>query len=44
MVEAINRKSNVFEVMNQVMVYFGYIEPFLESNPELSPATRRKIT
>ena len=29
--------------MNQVMVYFGDFVPFLQSNPELSPATRRKL-
>ena len=32
-----------WEVMNQVMVYFGDLVPFLQSNPELSPATRRKL-
>ena len=32
-----------WEVINQVMAYFGDIVPFLESNPELSPATRRKL-
>ena len=29
-----------WEVMHQVMLYFGDIAPFLEENPELSPATR----
>ena len=32
-----------WEVMKQVMLYFGDVGPFLESNPELSPATRRKL-
>ena len=32
-----------WEVMHQVMLYFGDIAPFLEANPELSPATRGKL-
>ena len=32
-----------WEVMHRVMLYFGDIAPFLEENPELSPATRGKL-
>ena len=29
--------------MHQVMLYFGDITPFLETNPEFSPATGEKL-
>ena len=32
-----------WEVIHQVMKYFGDIAPFLEDNPELSPVTRGKL-
>ncbi|KAK3744779.1 hypothetical protein QZH41_004216 [Actinostola sp. cb2023] len=32
-----------FEVMKQVLEYFGDVEPFLRDNDHLAPATRRQI-
>ena len=32
-----------WEMFNQMMLYFGDIMPFLEDNPELSPATTMKL-
>lgn len=32
-----------WEVMSQVMAFFADIAPFLEANPELSPATSQKL-
>ena len=29
--------------MNQLLVQFGDVRPFLEENEDLSPATRRKL-
>ena len=31
------------EVMSQVMLFFGDVAPFLQANPELSPATNKKL-
>ena len=32
-----------WEVMSQIMSFFGDVAPFLHANPELSPATNRKL-
>ena len=32
-----------WEVMAQVMLFFGDVAPFLEANPELSPTTNKKL-
>ena len=32
-----------FEVMKQVLEYFGDVEPFLRDNDHLAPATRRQL-
>ena len=32
-----------WEVMSQVMALFGDVTPFLQANPELSPATNKKL-
>ena len=32
-----------WKVMSQIMSFFGDIVPFLQANPELSPATNRKL-
>ena len=32
-----------WEVMSQVMAFFGDVTPFLQANPEMSPATNRKL-
>ena len=32
-----------WEVMSQVMVFFGDVAPFLQANPELSPTTNQKL-
>ena len=32
-----------WEVMSQVMLFFGDVAPFLQANPELSPATNQKL-
>ena len=29
--------------MNQVMIQFGFIEPFLQNNEDIGPATRAKL-
>lgn len=34
---------NKWEVMSQVMSYFGGVAPFLQANPEMSPATNQKL-
>ena len=32
-----------WEVMSQVMAFFGDVAPFLQANPEMSPATNQKL-
>ena len=32
-----------WEVMSQVMAFFGDVTPFLQGNPEMSPATNQKL-
>ena len=32
-----------WELMNQVMVQFAFIEPFLQNNEDIGPATRAKL-
>ena len=32
-----------WEVMSQIMSFFGDVAPFVQANPELSPATNRKL-
>ena len=32
-----------WEVMSQVMAFFGDVAPFLETNPEMSPTTNKKL-
>ena len=32
-----------WEVMSQIMSFFGDVAPFLQANPELSPPTNRKL-
>ena len=32
-----------WEVMNQVLVQFGFVEPFLQRNEDIGPSTRTKL-